>query len=254
MKQEVWLRAYEHLVGEQTNPTMKKEAVRRQIEHDANGLGIRLFCGLENPELPGFIHGGHDFLYMDNSYFHRGSRGTKFRLIRRGIHLTRVLDRPADRFERLGVAVKPWRKTGRNVLLIPQSGWHGNIYGCSGWTQATATILRSFTDRPIVVKHDKSLPLQEFLEDAWCVVTYGSVAGVEAALAGVPVFSGPICPSLPISSGAIEKIETPLYPEREPWLHSLAYATWDVEEIPYINWKDYNYQYASSDDLQQAGA
>ena len=76
-------------------------------------------------------------------------------------------------------------------------------------------------------------------------MTYGSVAGIEAAILGIPVFSGPICPTLPISAGTLEQIENPTLHERRPWLCSLAYANWRISEIPKIHLEDYNYTCAS---------
>lgn len=215
-----------------------KSWVWKEIEESIRErLPCKLFVGLEDPELKGYLEDGRDFLYVDNAYFHRGARSTKFRLIRKHVHLTNVLDRPADR---VTVTPRPW-KTGRNVVVIPPSPWYVKIFGCGSWLDETVSRLKASTDRPIQVKYLKSEPLADYLADAWAVVTYGSVAGVEAALHGVPVFSGPICPSLPISSGAVENIETPKYPDRGPWIRSLSYATWDQREIDSINFEDYDY-------------
>lgn len=201
----------------------------------------RIFVGLDDSELPKYVHEGRDFLYMDNAYFRRGPRSTNFRLIRRGFHLTKLLDRPADRLEGWNILHKmqPWRKNGRSVIVIPPSAWYERIFG-GGWLLNTLPYLQ--TDRPVIVKHDKKEPLAPMLEDAWCLVTYGSVAGIEAALSGVPVFSGPLCPTLPISAGGLGDIEKPVYADREPWLRSLSYATWRLEEIEQINLKDYDYR------------
>lgn len=219
-----------------------KSANWKELTAPVEDKTVQFFRGLESPRLKIFMDEGRDFLYMDNAYFHRGPRATKFRLIRKGVHLTRLLDRPDDRIKALGVVPEPWRKGGRSVLVIPASPYHLDLYGAHGWQERAIDEIRRHTDRPIVVKTVKREPLQPYLDDAWCVVTYGSVAGVEAALYGVPVFSGPICPSLPISSGPLENIESPLYPDRWPWLSSLAYAQFDISEFDRINFKDFNYR------------
>lgn len=198
-----------------------------------------MFVGLEDPELPRYVHEGLDFLYMDNAYFKRGPRSTNFRLIRRGFHLTRLLDRPADRRQMWGVNVKPW-KSGRNVIVIPPSPWYVGIMECGAWLDET--MAKISTDRPIIIKRNKREPLADYLADAHCLVTYGSVAGLEALLAGIPVFSGPLCPTLPVSAGSLSDIENPKLLDREPLLRSLAYANWKLDEIPKLNLKDYDYR------------
>ncbi len=212
-----------------------------QIEAHFEHVTPRLFSGLTHNELPRYVGRDLDFLYLDNAYFKRGSRSNHFRLIRKGFHLTRLLNRPDDRMKQLGLRCQPWRKTGRHIVLIPPSVWYLRILGAHDWTAQTLVTLSQVTDRPVRVKWDKKLPLSDWLADAWAVVTYGSVAGVESAIAGVPVFAGAICPCLPITAGPIDRIDTPEYHDREPWLASLAYANWSTAELDSINLEDYDY-------------
>jgi hypothetical protein len=213
--------------------------------------GIRLFVGLMHPELRGHYHSGAPFLYMDNAYFRREPRGRTFRLVHSGVHLTRVLDRPADRFERVNkanpVQVQAWRKTGRSVVVIPPSTAQKLALGFQNWEAETVARLRTITDRPVVVKATKSTALLDYLRqhDAWAVVTFASVAGMEAAMAGYPVFASERCCAYPVSAGPLERIETPEYPDRMPWLHSLAYAQWELLELPKIDLEEYDYTCAS---------
>jgi hypothetical protein len=199
----------------------------------ASKIDARLYVGLEQEELWLDLRDGKDFLYLDNAYFRRGPRSTKFRLIRKHVHLLEQLDRPDDRLKMFGVKCQPWRK-GRHVIVIPPSPYFTANFG------GQMPILP--TDRPLIFKRDKREPLAPLLEDAHCMVTYGSVAGIEALIAGVPVFAGPVCPCLPVSC---ESIENPVLKDREPWLASLAYATWDLSEIDSLNFKDYRYTCAS---------
>lgn len=181
---------------------------------------------------------------MDNAYFQRGARSSNFRLIRRGFHLTTVIDRPHDRLKRWGVdpsGLPSWKKSGRDIVIIPPSEWYVRIFDAQFWLDETVVTLRNTTDRPIRVKSNKPERLEDYLSSAWAMVTFGSAAGVEAAMAGVPVFAGPICPCIPISAGTLEQIETPQYHDRAPWLASLAYATWSEDEIDRINLEDYDY-------------
>jgi hypothetical protein len=196
----------------------------------------KLFNGLTHPGLPSALQ-SKNFVYVDNGYF---DRQNCFRLIRGHVHLTELLDRPGDRWDRLNIKLRPWQTNGRHIVVIPPSEWYVTLFKCADWLFDTRITLEKHTDRPIVVKHGKG-GLEQELQDAWAVVTYGSVAGIEAAILGVPVFSGPICPTLPISAGSLEEIETPTYRELRPWLCSLAYANWRVSEIPKIHLEDYRY-------------
>ena len=203
----------------------------------------RLFWGLTEPDIRRYVREGLDFLYVDNPYFNRGSRTRSFRLIRRNLHLTTMLDRPSNRRKKkYFLHLEPWRKNGKDIVIIPPSVWYERIFDCGDWLERTVKTLKMTTGRQIRVKHDKTIPLEGFLEKSWAVVTYGSVAGVEAAMLGIPVFSGPICPTLPISAGTLEQIDSPDYSDaREQWLNGLTHATWDLDEFHLINKDDYNY-------------
>jgi hypothetical protein len=54
---------------------------------------------------------------------------------------------------------------------------------------------------------------------------------VEMAVAGVPCFTSEFSPAAQISEKDFSKIETPIYPDREPWLKTLSYSQWNVGEM-----------------------
>lgn len=203
---------------------------------------VKLFVGMMSPELPQWI--GRPFLYMDHNYFRTPPLESWFRLVRDDIHLTQRLERPDDRWKRHGKEVQPWQKDGESIVVIPPSVYVQRLYpDAAGWCKSACAALERVTDRPVVVKRDKTTSFPRFLVDnkAFAVVTYASVAGVEASILGYPVFAGPHCPALPISAGQLEDVERPVYHDREPWLYALAYATWNIAEFPNINLKDYDY-------------
>ena len=205
----------------------------------------RVFWGLTDPELPKYIKEGLDFVYVDNPYFNRSSQRNTFRLIRKNVHLTTLLERPDDRARKFGLKLLPWRKGGlwKDIVVIPPSPYYEKIYGAENWLKQTVNQLMRVTSREIRVKYNKSIPLEGYLKRTHAVVTFGSTAGVEAAMLGVPVFSGPICPSLPVTAGNINHIDNPHYPEnRQAWLNGLAYATWTFDEFQGINKTDYWYE------------
>jgi len=213
----------------------------------ANAQGAKIpypAFGILDGKAKSLLHRDTEWIYFDHSYFKRGWDKGNFRCVRNGLHLTRILDRPDDRLRRFEVEIEPWRKTGREIVIIPPSEAQIAIYGNSDWLVNVETRLSEITDRPVTSKTSKQTPLRDYLSDAWCVVTFASVAGIEAALMGVPVFSTSNCPSWPVSAGRLEDIETPQYAEnRSEWASSLCYASWNWEEMKNIKWHDYYYEH-----------
>lgn len=197
-------------------------------------------------DLRGHIETGADFLYFDHGYW---KREKYFRCIVGATHLTRLLDRPADRWMPL---LAPVRRGGKHIVVIPPSDIVVNVFRAQFWLERTLQRLAEVTDRPVVVKGKDGRTMRDACTGAHAVVTFGSVAGVEAAILGYPVFAGPICPTRPISAGDLSAIECPAEVDREPWLRSLSYAQWKMEEIEKLNLKEYDYG-ARSNDVQQGG-
>ena len=127
--------------------------------------------------------------------------------------------------------MKPWGK-GKHILIAPPSDHVCNLFGLKGWEAETLEKLKHLTDRPIKV-HRKTDPnnFQAALAGAHCVVTTNSIAAVEAALRGVPVFVDETSAAAPIGLTDLEKINEPIYPEREPWAWSLAYGQFTRDEM-----------------------
>ena len=227
------------------------DATRKQLPGYCASVG--LMQGGEMPEgfmgikfgdrLRQAMDAGTDYVYFDHSYFKRGWNNGYFRAVRNALHLTHMLDRPDDRMRKFGVEIEPWRKKGREIVIIPPSEYQVRFHGCDDWLMHMETRLDQVTDRPVICKRGKMNSMREFCADAWAVVTYSSVAGVEAALMGIPVFSTELCPSWPVNAGSIESIDRPEYVDfREKWAASLAYSSWHAKEIERIRWHDYNYE------------
>ena len=170
------------------------------------------------------------FLFLDHAYFKRGYENGHCRLVINGVHQSELVKVPDDRLKKFGVEVQPWRK-GREVLVIVPSE---NVCRFLGyplrWAQETANELKKYTDRPIRLKF-KGPGLVGELKDCHAVVSLASVAEVEAAKFGVPVFASKHSPAAPIAEQDFSRIEQPIYPEREMWLRGLAYSTWHISEL-----------------------
>lgn len=202
-----------------------------------------VFCGLVGNELKKANEQGGDYVYLDHSYFKRGWANQHLRICRNWVHQTKTFPRPDDRLKKFEVQIKPWRKTGRKVAVIPNTVYQYQALGGEHWVRDTVKRLKEVTDRPVEVREKgHGVPFVEYLQDVWAVVTWGSVAGVEAAINGIPVFAEPTCPAHPISAGPLDKIDAPEYADnRHEWACSLSYASWHWSEIESINFKDYWY-------------
>lgn len=123
------------------------------------------------------------------------------------------------------VVVEPSRSVCR-VL----SGVKGKEIDPKAWVKSTALRLHSLTDRPIVCKEKGGGFLGE-IANAHAVVSLSSVAEVEAALNGVPVFVTEDSPAWPVNAGGLEDIEHPARPDREDWIRTLSYSQFNVDEM-----------------------
>lgn len=218
------------------------------IQYQTMGGGhLPVVVGMKDSRVNRWMSEGTDFLYGDHAYFDRGWDKHNFRITRNRTHLTHVVKRPDDRLKRWNVQIEPWRH-GRSVVVIPPSDLVASLYGALDWLETTLKRLRSLTDRPIHVKATKGRLREMLLDeaDAHAVVCFVSVAGMEAALMGVPVFTSKDCCAWPVNAGPLEKIESPEYVDRHDWACSLAYASWNADELSAIDWRDYQYSVKES--------
>lgn len=146
-----------------------------------------------------------------------------------------VFDVPSDRwkFLKLDDQIKPWNKNGKHVVVADTLPDYWNLFSDPQWTQRTVERLKQITDRPIVVRPKESWekPLYDELRNAHALVAHGSIAAVESVVMGCPVFVEPISAAALVGTTDLSRIETPSYPERMPWLHSLAYCQFTEDEL-----------------------
>ena len=178
-----------------------------------------------------------DYYHIDHGYLRRGwnSYSGYYRITRNGLQWSaNGREYPDDRFKRFGISLKPWRKSGRHVLVCPISTAIGAFYGIDPqvWLQAIVEEIGAHTDRPVTIKpKDSDLDLKTALNDAWCLVTFNSNAAIEALIEGVPVFvTGPAA-ARAMGSPDLSKIDEPRYGNREAIFAALAYQQWTLDEI-----------------------
>lgn len=188
-----------------------------------------------HPELEPLLHEakeqGRNWYYGDHAFFERGQF---YRCAKNSYQFDGLSgDDDPSRFRKFGIPVKDWRKNGSHVLLCPNSVDFLRRFGAPNWVDRTVSELRKVTDRPIRVrwKHDTT-PISRDLKGCWAVVTFTSNAGVDAVLAGIPVFATRACAALSMGAGDLSDIEQPVMPEgRERWAARLANHQWSLAEM-----------------------
>lgn len=190
---------------------------------------------------------GRQFIFWDRGYLRRvfatwlptgaqlGVPGGFYRWTLNAFQMKEIRNVPADRWKALKLddQIKPWNKNGRHLLVAAAGGTdYDDLFSDRGWTVRTVAQLKSFTDRPIIVRDKESkTPLWEQLKDAHALVTHGSIAAIEAVVMGCPVFVHEFSAARLVGQTDITLIENPVYPVREQWLRSLAYSQWNEAEL-----------------------
>jgi len=214
-------------------------------------------------------HLGKPVLVIDSGYIRRGEY---YAVGLGGINYEadfKNANSPADRFNALGVEIKPWREGGEYVLLCGQRVIDITL-PCKPpqWAAVMRDVVRSVTDLPILYRPypsepkvysriDGTLPsrgsLEDDLADAALLVTHTSNVVIQALLEGIPcVTTGKGVADRVVSIGLKPEPEPPLptwargkaalirhvldaprhtLPDRVPFFHDLAYAQWTKDEM-----------------------
>lgn len=169
---------------------------------------------------------------------------------------------PPDRWEALGVRLKPWRRGGDYVLVLgqPRYGQSSQEIDVYTWLVDAVARLRRRTGLPIRFRFhprhhgDKSeaerkqllarlrttpgveaasgATLREDLAGAAVAVAYSTNAAVVAAVEGVPLLIGSkACAAYEVGSADLGRVSDPYTPDRSAWAAALAYAQWNAQEM-----------------------
>jgi hypothetical protein len=195
---------------------------------------------------------GRDFYYMDSGYIGnlpspRNPHGWKLwhRIVKNDLQHTQFPDRPGDRLARLDVCVPKARVLGSRIIVAAPDEKPCRVYGIDrdAWLKETLDILHEVSSREIVVRDrvaDRQQrvviqPLKTLLQDAWALVTFNSIAAVEAVLSGVPAFvSSPAHAADPVANRDLTRIDDPFWPQHDEiqrWLRSISYGQFHVSEL-----------------------
>ena len=184
------------------------------------------------------------FYYTDNGYVGNGLSKTYFRIIKNHVHeISPIVERPRDRLSRCTFRVKP-RSHGSKILIAPPSQKSLSMWNMDPevWVAETVNQLRQHTDRPIEIrlKRPRSERMAEntmeeaLSEDVYCLVTYNSVAAVEAVMLGKPAITlGPNAAAV-VANTSVAQVENLFFPDddlRDAWLRHLSYSQFTFAEM-----------------------
>jgi len=146
--------------------------------------------------------------------------------------------RSGKRFEH-NVKIMSWRGgRGDKILLLPPSPPYMDTFDLRNWLNEMAHTINIYTGREIVVRAKPAKgrfarPLQEQLNEAYCVVTWGSAIALEAMRMGIPTISTGWCPAK-IASKKLEDLETSemlVEPDRMSIFNSLTWSCFSKKEL-----------------------
>lgn len=222
-----------------------------ELRRFRGGDSIAAFYGIDRGTINAFRRvrrAGLPFIYMDNAYVGRNDyfRVTWNALTAKDRDMHPGADSNGKRLDKHKMTFKPWRKTGRHILLVLQSELYFELLvgqSRNNWIKNVCEELRKHTSRPIIVREKpgfktrrhnvKTSPLEHQLEYCHAIVTWNSVSALEAIQAGVPAFCmdpnnsfRDACPS------DLSQIENPLRSGSRRKLFSwLCDNQWSREEL-----------------------
>lgn len=197
--------------------------------------------GAYHNQATAFEAAGGTVIVAENGYIGKDADGQQFYALARGGHNGSgqwYVGGP-ERWAALGVELQPWRADGSHILVCGQRGIGSpTMASPANWHELTAAKLRTMTKRQVRVRthpgnNAPAVPLADDLRGAWACVIWSSGAGVQALVAGIPVFyDAPhwICEGAACKVSALE----------EPFMHHaarltamqrMAWAQWSLAEI-----------------------
>ena len=162
------------------------------------------------------------------------------------------------------VKLQPWRQTGDHVLLCLQrdGGWSMAGWDVVDWAIKNIIEIRKYSDRPIRIRpHPGDKKARKYCErllklclgrglkavtisveghslmddfaNCWAVVNHNSSPGVAAVMEGIPVIltDPDRSQAHDVATVGINRIETPLMPDRESWAQRISQFHWSHQEL-----------------------
>lgn len=197
---------------------------------------------------------GRDFYFIETGYLgnYRCANNTTGRKIyhrieKNSMQQSRIMDVPDDRWQALcefnpALNYQGWRQPGSKILLIMSTDKPFEYYGTTRakWVSKTLKTLKKHTDREIVIREKAGRgertndTIYDAFEDVYAVVTYNSIAAVEAIQSGIPALCTAPTAASAVTTSDFTQIENPPRLSEDiiyKWLSSVAYGQFSLDEI-----------------------
>jgi len=156
---------------------------------------------------------------------------------------------PSDRWDALGVELKPYKMGGDFILICGQVPWDASVQHTDHimWIANTINEITKATDENIMLRPhplavaqtpyfmgaDRSTkPLQYDLDHASMVITFNSNTGVDAIINGNTVFASDVGSMIwDVANKQLSSLSLPAQYDRRRWANNIAYTQWNIDEM-----------------------
>jgi len=215
-----------------------------------------LIRGISSGKIGKFVQDhGQDYYFIETGYLgnyrcdnNRTGRKVYHRIVKNAMQHSTIMDVPDDRWKALvnfnpSLEYKGWKRTGSKILVVLPTEKPFQYYGHdrAKWIQKVEKTIKKYSDREIVWRKKASRgertndTIYDALDnDVYALVTYNSIATVEAVQYGIPAFGLAPTAADPVCSDDLSQIENPVMPDEEKiykWLCSIAYSQFSLDEI-----------------------
>ena len=203
-----------------------------------NTLVIRGLGGGSQKALRNCKENDREFFAIDTGYFGNGKLKKIHRVTRNNLQeLGPIKVRDLDRARAMGYKYRKFKKEGTKILICPPSIKVMKFFDQGTpeeWVEKTLKQIKVFTNRPIEIRMKPTRTdrvtintIQDALEDdVFCLVTYNSIAALEALMVGKPAIAlGPNAEQQ-ICETELRNIDTPKIPSREEMDALMAYLAY----------------------------
>ena len=210
-----------------------------------NALVIRGLGGGSRKAIQHCWDTGRTFYAIDTGYFGNGKSKTVHRVTKNALqYLGPIVERDGDRARKFGYKFRKFTP-GSKILLVPPSNKVMEMFGQPSpeeWVRNVSREIKKYTSRPIEIRlkpnrteRVTNKSIQAALADnVHCLVTYNSIAAVEAMMEGKPALVLGQNAASVICETDIANIENPKKPDRDlmdAYMANLAYQQFTVPEL-----------------------
>jgi lipopolysaccharide biosynthesis glycosyltransferase len=213
--------------------------------NDDTALVIRGVGGGSRKAIEKCKQSGRTFYTLDTGYFGNFKNKWLHRVTKNNMQfMDGIIERPMDRAKAHGYRYRK-HSLGKKILICPPSDKAMRLFGQpmpEEWVKQVVAELKKYTSRPIEIRlkpnrtervTDKTIQAA-LADDVHCLVTYNSIAAVEALMEGKPaIVLGPNA-AQSICETKLQNVDNPKMPDRDTtdaFFAHLAYCQFDVHEL-----------------------